>query len=221
VFSYSLTSLMVLTQRIRILLVDDHHLFSDGLKTMLSGYEHISIVDQVYHSPEAFTKVQLHNPDVVLLDFNMPKINGMEVAKTLLKQNPFLKILLLSMYKEQRYIDEFKRIGVKGYLLKTARIGEVLRAVEEIHNGIQWFELKSASETANNHTDDYFLKTFRLTSREVDVLRLIRDGYDSQQISDKLSISFTTVGTHRKNICTKLKLSGKNELLRFAIENDI
>lgn len=212
---------MTSTEKIRILIVDDHHLFSDGLRAMLSVYDQIEVVEQVYHSPEAFAKIQRHDPDVILLDFNMPKINGMELAKLLLKQNPKYKILLLSMYRELRYIDEFKKLGVKGYLLKTARIGEVVNAIEAIEGGISWFEIKPNSGAGNNHTDDYFLKTFRLTSREVDVLRLIRDGLDSQEISEKLSISFTTVGTHRKNICTKLNLSGKNELLRFAIENDI
>jgi two-component system nitrate/nitrite response regulator NarL len=212
---------MIPTSIIRILLVDDHHLFSDGLRSMISSYDHISVVEQVYHSPEVFAKVQLHNPDIIVMDFNMPKLNGMDIAKSLLRQNRKTKILMLSMYKEVRHIEEFKRFGVKGYLLKTAKITEVVQAIEEIHKGVSWFELRTSADTSSNHADDYFLKTFRLTSREVDVLRLIRDGLDSQEISEKLSISFTTVGTHRKNICTKLNLSGKNELLRFAIENDI
>ena len=212
---------MPTTHPIRVLLVDDHHLFSDGLKAMLSDFPYISVVEQVYHSPDVFTKVQLHNPDVILLDFNMPKINGMEIAARLLTQYPKIKSLVLSMYKELRHIDEFKKLGVKGYLLKTAMITEVVKAIEAVHESLSWFEVKTSAETNDNHSEDYFLKTFRLTAREIDVLRLIREGLDSQQISDKLCISFTTVGTHRKNICTKLNLNGKNELLRFAIENDI
>jgi DNA-binding NarL/FixJ family response regulator len=212
---------MISTETIRVLLVDDHHLFSDGLKAMLSGFAHIEVIEQVYYSPDVFNKVHLHRPDVILLDFNMPKINGMEVASSLLKQHEAIRILVLSMYEELRHIEEFKKLGVKGYLLKTATVTEVVKAIEAIHQGSSWFQKRPRTDTGNNHSDDYFLKTFRLTGREVDVLRLIKEGYDSQEISEKLSISFTTVGTHRKNICTKLNLSGKNELLRFAIENDI
>lgn len=206
---------------IRVLLVDDHQLFSDGLCAMLSGFSRIKVVEQVYHSPAACARANYHKPDVVLLDFNMPQLNGMEVAKRLLLHNSSRKILIISMYKEQRHIEQFKAMGVKGYLLKTATVAEVVEAIECIDQGGTWFCSEPKVDPGNNHSEDYFLKTFRLTGREIEVLRLIRKGKTSQEISDTLFISLMTVETHRKNMCTKLNLTGKNELLRFAVEHDL
>jgi DNA-binding NarL/FixJ family response regulator len=206
---------------IRVLLIDDHRLFSDGLCAVLSGFSQLKVVEQVHHSPDALLRADYHNPDVILLDFNMPRLNGMEVAKKLLAQNPSSKILIISMYKEQKYVELFKEIGVKGYLLKTASTTEVVQAIECLNQGGTWFDAHLKSLNGNNHSEDYFLQTFQLTSREVEVLKLIREGNNSQEIADKLSISLMTVNTHRKNMCTKLGLLGKNELLRFAMEHEL
>jgi len=188
---------------------------------MLLGFGHIKVVEQVYHSPDACARADHHKPDVILLDFNMPQLNGLEVAKRLLLHSPSRKILIISMYKEQRPIEQFKGMGAKGYLLKTATITEVVEAIEFIDQGGTWFCPEPKVDSGNNHSEDYFLKTFRLTAREVEVLRLIRKGKTSQEISEKLHISLMTVETHRKNMCTKLDLTGKNELLRFAVEHDL
>jgi len=206
---------------IRVLLVDDHQLFSDGLCAMLSGFSQIKVVEQVYHSPAACAQADHHKPDVILLDFNMPQLDGLEVAKRLLLHNPSRKILIISMYKEQSPIERFKAMGAKGYPLKTATITEVVEAIECVNQGGTWFHTESKASLGNNHSEDYFLKTFRLTAREVEVLRLIRKGKTSQEISEKPHISLMTVETHRKNMCTKLDLTGKNELLRFAVEHDL
>lgn len=178
---------------IRVLLVDDHQLFSDGLCAMLSGFSRIKVVEQVYHSPAACARANYHKPDVILLDFNMPHLNGMEAAKKLLALNSAHRILIISMYKEERHIEEFKKVGVKGYLLKTATVTEVVEAIERIGQGGTWFYSKSKTDLGNNHSEDYFLKTFRLTGREIEVLRLIRKGKTSQEISDTLFISLMTV----------------------------
>lgn len=188
---------------------------------MLSGFSQIKVVEQVYHSPDIFRRADYHKPDVILLDFNMPHLNGMEAAKKLLALNSAHRILIISMYKEESHIEQFKKMGVKGYLLKTVTVTEVVEAIERINQGGTWFYSKSRTDLGNNHSEDYFLKTFRLTAREVEVLRLIRKGNSSQEISEKLYISLMTVETHRKNMCTKLDLTGKNELLRFAIEHDL
>ncbi|TDE12824.1 response regulator [Dyadobacter psychrotolerans] len=212
---------MPVTDPIRVILVDDHHLFSDGLNAMLSNYPVIEVVEQIFHSPDVLSKVHNLNPDVILLDFNMPRMNGMQVAERLLSGNSKYKILMLSMYNELRLIEEFRKIGVMGYLLKTATVKEVVEAIETISKGIPWYPADLVPKTGNNHSDDYFLKTFKLTGRELNIIRLIREGLSSQEISESLSISLFTVETHRKNISTKLNLKGRNELLRFAIENDL
>lgn len=208
-------------ESISVLLVDDHQLFSDGLCAMLSGFSQIKVVEQVYHSPDVFRRADHHKPDVILLDFNMPHLNGMEAARKLLAHNSANRILIISMYKEESHIEQFKKVGVKGYLLKTATVTEVVQAIECLDQGGTWFHTEPKAYLGNNHSEDYFMKTFRLTTREIEVLRLIRKGNSSQEISEKLFISLMTVETHRKNMCTKLNLTGKNELLRFAIEQDL
>jgi DNA-binding NarL/FixJ family response regulator len=97
----------------------------------------------------------------------------------------------------------------------------LVKAIESVFNGNTCFTHPESSLTGNNHSEDYFLKTFKLTYRELDVLRLIKEGIETQEIADRLHISRLTVETHRKNICTKLNLRGRNELLKFALENDI
>jgi DNA-binding NarL/FixJ family response regulator len=212
---------MITTETIRVILADDHRLFSDGLCALLTSFPHIQIVAQVHRSPEIFEKVHKYNPDVILLDFNMPTLNGMEVSRRLLTQNSQHKILVLSMYNEGRHIEEFKNLGVKGYLLKTVAATEVAKAIETIYRGNLFFDAPKHTGQPNNHSEDYFLKTFRLTGREVEVLRQIKAGRETKEISEMLFISALTVETHRKNICTKLNLRGRNELLRFTIDHDI
>jgi DNA-binding NarL/FixJ family response regulator len=208
------------TPTIRIILVDDHRLFSDGLCSLLERYDQVDVIEQVYHSPNTFRSVETHQPDVILMDFNMPQLNGMQVARQLLETDPTVKIIILSMYNEIRYVEDFEKLGIKGYLLKTASVDEVVAAIEQVYQGKVYFE-GAGKAHGNHHSEDYFLKKFRLTTREVKIIRLIRSGISTADIAEQLSISHYTVETHRKNICTKLDLKGKNELLRFAIENDI
>src|SRR3954467_12726976 len=110
---------MAQTNKIKIIIIDDHRLVSDGLSAMLQPEPGIEVLDCINDSRDACRKVELLKPDVVLVDFNMPFINGIELTKLLLEKNPALKVLILSMYKEERYIDMFRKAGVSGYILKT------------------------------------------------------------------------------------------------------
>src|SRR5688500_8695093 len=110
---------------IKIIIVDDHRLFNDGLDAMLNSQESIEVLAQIYDSREAEQKILELKPDVVLIDFNMPFMNGIELTKLLLSKIPDIKILILSMYNEEMYIENFKRSGSKGYLFKTASVEEV------------------------------------------------------------------------------------------------
>ena len=155
------------------------------------------------------------NPDVVLMDFNMPHLNGMELAKLLLEEKPALKILILSMYNEERHIDTFKEIGVKGYIFKTASSEEVVRAIQQVQAGEFYFP---ETETKTNHADDSFLKKLKLSSRELEVIALIKDGLTTKEIADKLFISYYTAETHRKNIKLKVGVKGEADFIKFIFE---
>jgi DNA-binding NarL/FixJ family response regulator len=200
---------------IKIIIIDDHRLFSDGLFAMLKPEPCIDVLDCIYDSREASHKVEMLKPDVVLLDFNMPYLNGIELTKLLLEKNPVLKILILSMYKEERYIELFRRAGISGYILKTASAKDVMTGIETVHSGQKYFP---SNHSKSDHSDDSFLKTLKISNREMEVISLIKTGLTTKEIAGKLNLSFYTVETHRKNIKLKAGLKGESDFLRFIYE---
>lgn len=206
---------------VRVLIVDDHRLFNDGLRAMLADEARLTVVGQVYDPREAPRQVHLLAPDLVLLDFNMPHLDGLTLTRQLTREFSGIRILTLSMYAEQRYIADFRKAGAKGYLLKTASRQEVVAAALAVAGGGECFIAPPGAGTGNNHSGDEFLKRFRLTPREVEVIRRVRAGLSSQQIADSLCVSFYTVETHRRNIHLKLGIGNAQELVRFAFEQGI
>jgi len=200
---------------INVVIIDDHRLFNDGLNAMLEPEKGIQVLTQVYDSREARAKVKKLNPDVVLMDFNMPHINGMELAKLLLEEKPGLRILILSMYNEERHIESFKTIGAKGYLFKTASAEEVVQAIQQVHTGEFYFPEVDIKRT---HADDVFIKKLKLSARELEVIRLIKAGLTTKEIADKLFISYYTAETHRKNIKLKIGVKGEADFIKFIYE---
>ncbi|MCY7349979.1 MAG: response regulator transcription factor [Cytophagaceae bacterium] len=206
---------------VRVLIVDDHRLFNDGLRAMLADEPRLAVVGQVYDSREALRQIHLLAPDLILLDFNMPHLDGLTLTRQLVNEFSGINILILSMYAEQRYIADFSRAGAKGYLIKTASRQEVVAAALAIARGSSYFAPLPTAGAGNNHSGDEFLKRFSLTPREVEVIRQVRQGLSSQQIADLLCVSFYTVETHRRNIHLKLGITNSQELVRFAFENGI
>jgi DNA-binding NarL/FixJ family response regulator len=204
---------------IKILIVDDHKLFSNGLAALLEKYEEFEVLKLVEDSRNAIFEVQNTNPDVVLIDFNMPNINGLELTKLLLEEYSTLKILILSMYDDERYIRDFKQAGAKGYLTKTEEIEVVKQAILDIYAGKKVFR-KMDFVNQNAHNDELFLKKFAITRREKEIIDLIIEGMTTRQISEHLGISYYTAETHRKNIYVKLGVKGgERELLKLLISN--
>lgn len=200
---------------IKVVIIDDHRLFNDGLNAMLEPESGVNVLAQVYDSREARAKVKKLNPDVVLMDFNMPHVNGIELTKLLLSERPGVKILILSMYDEERHIGTFKEIGARGYVFKTATTEEVVHAIRQIHGGAEYFP---EVEAKSNHADDSFLKKLKLSSREMEVIQLIKTGMTTKEIADKLNISYYTAETHRKNIKLKAGLKGEADFIKFIYE---
>lgn len=202
----------------KLLIIDDHKLFNDGLKSLLIQEDYFNIVEQVYDSRETLNAIHLHSPDVILMDFNMPHVNGLEMAEQILKNFSEQKIIILSMYAQNTQIEQFRKFGVKGYLLKTIEPAELCQAIRLVGKGEDIFP-KSNQE--NNHAEDDFLKKFRLTQREFEVIKLIKEGKSSTEMSDILHLSIHTIITHRKNIHLKLDIQNERQLIKFAIENAI
>lgn len=200
---------------ISVIIIDDHRLFNDGLFAMLASQKTINVIAQVYDSREAERKISELKPDVVLIDFNMPHINGIELTNLLLLKKPSLKILILSMYNDERYIDSFKKAKAKGYLFKTVSSGIVVEAIQNVADGDYYFPEATSLKT---HSEDSFLKKIKLSNRELEVIQLIKEGMKTKEIADKLNISFYTAETHRKNIKLKIGLKGETEFLKFIYE---
>jgi DNA-binding NarL/FixJ family response regulator len=202
----------------KLLIVDDHKLFNDGLKSLLIQNIDSVEIEQVFDSRETLQSIHLHAPSVVLLDLNMPYINGLEMANLILKNFPSQKIIILSMYADNAQIDQFKKDGVKGYLLKTVDFVELSQAITLVMAGNEYFP---KNDKENNHSEDNFMKKYRLTTREVEVIRLIKSGNNNQGIADFMHLSVHTIITHRKNIHLKLAIQKERDLIKFALENGI
>jgi DNA-binding NarL/FixJ family response regulator len=201
-----------------LLIIDDHKLFNDGLKSLLIQEDDFDKVEQVYDSRETLKAIHLHSPDVILMDFNMPHVNGLEVTEQILQNFHQQKIIILSMYAQNTQIEQFKKLGVKGYLLKTVDPSELCHVIRLVAKGEDIF---SKSNQDNNHSEDNFLKKFRLTQREFEVMKLIKEGKSSNEMANILHLSIHTIITHRKNIHLKLDIQNERELIKFAIENEI
>ncbi|MBD2701462.1 response regulator transcription factor [Spirosoma sp. BT702] len=207
---------------IKILIADDHQLFNDGMKMMLSTEDNLQIVGQVFSGKDVLEAVNRLMPNVILLDINMPHINGLDVASQLLKVAPTVRIIVLTMYNDRKFVDDCKKMGVHGYILKNSGVDEVINAIETVTAGKKYYDPKlTQAHKANLHADDFFMKQFQLTKREIEIIGLIGQSFTNEEIADKLFLSVATVKTHRNNINLKLGINKPADLVKFAVEHGL
>lgn len=214
---------------ISIFIADDHRLYVEALSIALASHLEFSIqtIGTASNGEELLTKLPAAIPDILLLDLNMPVMNGLEVIPILKENYPRLRILIVSNYSDAKFVRECLQVySVEGYFLKTNALSELLKALQEVHKGnlymskgLQLFP----KENGEHHEEEVFKETFlakyNLTKRELEILALIAQAKSNAQIADNLFISPQTVGAHRKNIMRKLNISTTAGLVRFAIEN--
>tara|TARA_R100001230_G_C5580269_1_gene99422 strand:+ start:62 stop:670 length:609 start_codon:yes stop_codon:yes gene_type:complete len=197
----------------------------DGMKLLLKDEATIKVVGTALNGEEGLVEIPKQPVDVVLLDINMPGMNGIETCKELLKLNPDLKIVAISMHKESSLIKLMLNNGAKGYVLKNAGQDEVIDAIKTVNEGKMYLD-----DTVNEIVLNSVLKNRSekvtspfptLSRREKDVLKLILDECTTQEIADKLFISFGTVETHRRNMLIKTGARNTAGLVRTAIEYDL
>lgn len=212
-----------ITSPLRILLVDDHQMFLDGLKTLLSKHDSIEVVSEALNGQEALNIIRKEQIDLVLSDINMPEMSGTELAKAIKHEMPDVKILILSMYNDREIIHEIVMTEAEGYILKNSNKQELLSALERIASGGTYY----SNEVMEIITDSYVAKqksqekTKDLTKREIEIIKLICQEYSTPEIAETLFISPLTVETHRKNILKKTKVRTIVGLIKFAIDNKI
>jgi DNA-binding NarL/FixJ family response regulator len=214
---------------ISIFIADDHRLYVEALSIALENYPDFAIrtLGTASDGEDLLAQLPKHLPDILLLDLNMPVMNGLEVIPILKKNYPRLRILIVTNYSEAKFVRECLQVhAVSGYFLKTSGIDELIKALQEIlkgnlymSKGLQLYPKENGDEEEDDVFDETFLAKSNLTKRELEILGLIAQAKSNAQIAEHLFISPQTVGAHRKNIMRKLNISSTAGLVRFAIEN--
>ncbi|NSL88758.1 response regulator [Chitinophaga solisilvae] len=209
--------------QIRLAITDDHMLVINGLKAMLAPYSHIQVV---YESNSAITLIDAlpaAQPDVLLLDIQMPEIDGLELCKQVRKSHPRVKIIALTNFMESHYIKQMLRNGASGYLLKNTDQETLAAAIEKVHAGEQFIDASIKQQLlqemlTGQKSTGYDIP---LTRREKEILKLIAEEHSNQQIAEMLFISLRTVETHRLNLTQKLAVKNTAGLVKEAIKRGI
>ena len=208
--------------KIRIMLADDHPLFIEGLSMMLRREPDFELCGIANNGREVLEMLPTTNPDLILLDINMPKMNGLETIKYIKQSYPNVKIVMLSGYFDDAIIKEAKAKGANGYLLKSSQKDELIQTIKMVYSGAVFTTPQPDEPTQGEFLqNDKFLAQFNLTKRERELIQLIKNGMTNQDIAQNLHLSVYTVETHRKNIMQKLKLNSPGALMKFIIENQI
>lgn len=203
----------------KIVIADDHVLVNEGVKNLLST--DYCIIAQVTDGANVMGTLQRSLPDVILLDINLPNKNGFKIAEEIKRSFSTIKIIFLSMYSEAIFIEKAKLIEVHGYMLKYSTKEELIVCINAVLANKIYYDPKLEAASVNLHQKDIFVKKFAISSRELDVINLIRKGLSSHEIAQKLSISIETVKTHRKNIFFKLGVTSVFELIEFVDKNSL
>jgi len=206
--------------RLRILLADDHTIVRQGLKLILSAHADMEVVGEAANGRDAVDLADKLRPDIVLMDVQMPELNGIEATRKMVAANPRIRILVLSMHKESVYVREILKAGARGYILKDAIDTELLNAVRSVASGDGYISPAVAS-ALNDKVKDASNPVDMLSTREREVLLLIAEGKTNKEIATRLNLSVYTVDSHRGKIMEKLNLHSAGELVRFAMKNGL
>ena len=203
---------------IKVMLVDDHPLFREGVRARLSMCDEIMLVGEAENGRQLLEKLDELSPDVVLMDINMPEMNGMDVLEVVAEKKIHTKFIILSMHDDKEYIIPVIRLGAYGYMLKDISGDEMIKAITVVFNGEKHFSQDVAAILAQQ---DVNCNESRLTNREQLILRLISLGYGNKKIAQELNNSVRTVETHKRNITKKLNINTTSGLVRYAIKHGI
>lgn len=210
----------------RILIADDHTMFRQGMQLLLDAQPECTVVATVRNGEEALSAMQQLQPDVVLMDINMPVLNGYETTLKASTEFPAIGIIALSMLADKMSVGKMLEAGAKGYLFKNADETELLTAIDHVRQGAYYVTpemdpvLQDFLKRDKDRQRGYIKwETHPLSSRELDVLKGVIAGLTNQEIADNLFISNRTVDTHRKNILTKLQMKNTAMLVKYALEN--
>ena len=224
---------MISQDVIKIALIDDHKLFREGVKRILSFEPAFDVVAEAGDGRDAKEIVEKYRPDIILMDINMPQINGIEATKQLLEDNPDLKVIILSIHDDENYVTHALQSGAQGYLLKEMDTDSLMEAIKVVYDGGSYLHPKVThnlvqeyrrlvknSQTENSVAEMEYRKPLHLlTKRECQVLQLLSEGQSNRKIAETLVISEKTVKNHVSNILQKMNVNDRTQAVVTAIRN--
>jgi len=205
----------------RLLLADDHPLLLDGLFRILSELPDIQVLPPLSNGHQVIDYLHKNTVDLLLLDLNMPKIDGLSTLKIIHKDFPTVKVIVFTSYDHPHFLREAQALGAVGYLLKTSTAAHLKTAVQAVAMGQTWFPQMQKSTSSGESLSDDFTHRYQLTPREIEIVRLIAQGKTTKQIGEQLSVSEFTINAHRRNIARKTGIDTPIGLLHFAQEQGL
>lgn len=209
---------------IKLLLADDHRLITDGIYSLLENEWPIEKIFTVNNGKDAVNTVLSQEIDCVIMDINMPGLNGLEATKMIKKAKPNVKIIIISMMSDVAIVTKMLRVGAEGFMNKNSDKKEILLAINKVMNGEKYISPEINSNLINQIAKSQIQieETEKvLSSREIEIIKLIAEGNTNKEIAEKLFLSTLTVNTHRKNILSKLQIKNTASLIKFAIESKL
>jgi len=208
-------------QTTRILIADDHPIFRSGLRQVIESDERMSVVAEAEDGASALKLIREHNPDIIVLDINMPGVSGFQVVEAMRSENLSSEVVLLTMHREEAMLTKALSLGVRGYVLKDSATSDIVSCLQAVRKGENYtsaeltkylFKRATGQATPVEGLDS-------LTPTERRVLALIAEYLTSKEIADRLGVSVRTVENHRNNICAKLGVHGSHALMKFALQH--
>lgn len=206
---------------INLVLADDHRIMQDGLKSRLEREDNLTILTCVGTGEDALKSTRVLKPDILLLDINMPNLNGIEVLEQLQKEGSETAVIMLSMHDTKEYVVRAVKAGAKGYVLKDVSSDDLVTAINQVAQGHSYLSPKASDKLLEQFNEQSEVKDSALSKRELDVLQAIVSGAGNKEIADTLCISVRTVETHRLRIKKKLGATSTAGLVMIALEKGL
>lgn len=206
---------------LRLIIADDHPLLVNGLIAVLQDMEDVHILEPALNGRQLIDCLRETPADIALVDLNMPQMDGIATLRVLQKDFPNLKVIVFTNYHQPKLVNEIKKLGARGYLLKTSNSITVKEAVSAVAMGKTYFGDEAAAPSIPAQFEDSFIKKYHITKREIEILRMIAQGYTTKEIGESLYVSEFTINAHRRNICRKLNIYTPVGLVNFAREHGL